>query len=179
MGDGDVKRRKPMRLPGFDYSQPGYYFVTVRVSGRTEWFGVVDNNAMVLNGWGRIVWECWRTLPVHHPGILLDEFIVMPDHMHGIVVIGDTFNAGAGPARPLPSADKRCHEILPVVMGSFKSAVSRSIRSSDGGGHFRWQRSYHDHVIRDGAELSRIREYIRDNPAEWASGRGHGEYDGL
>jgi putative transposase len=174
MGTGDIKRRKRIRLPGYDYSRVGHYFVTAHIHDHAPWFGRVVGGKMVMNGRGEIVLRCWNEIPGHFSGVQTDGFIVMPDHVHGILIIGD--NVGDGHARPLLADTDtvtgktwRCHEKLPVVMGSFKSAVTKRIHLSDGSGRFRWQRSYHDHIIRDDADLARIREYIGNNPVNWAS----------
>lgn len=174
MGDGDVQRRKRLRSAGHDYGRAGYYFVTVHIHDRAPWFGRVEEGKMVLSARGKIVSRCWNEIPGHFNGVQIDGFVVMPDHVHGILIVGD--NVGDGHARPLhadtdtaPGKTRRCHEKLPVVMGSFKSAVTKRIHLSDGSGRFRWQRSYYDHVIRDEAGLARIREYIRDNPLNWGN----------
>jgi putative transposase len=173
MGTGDIKHRKQVRLRGYDYSKPGYYFVTVCVPDRASWFGKVENGIMVMNDLGAIVEQQWRWLPQRYAYVSLDEYCVMPNHFHGILCINDltvgdgrdqNFRVGDGRDRPLLSKTKP----LPELMGAFKTTTSKMIHDA-GGDLFRWQRSYHDHIIRDDADLARIREYIGNNPVNWAS----------
>jgi putative transposase len=95
----------------------------------------------------RITSECWHRIPIHFPNVTLDLFVIMPNHIHGILLLSDV---GAGHARPVP-----------VIVGSFKSAVSRQL------GHPVWQRSYWERIIRNERELNEIRHYIDENPARW------------
>lgn len=97
-----ARRRKPLRLKGYDYSQAGFYFVTICAKDRKHLFGRILGERMEANTYGRIVEGSWRDIPNHYRGIELDEFILMPDHIHGIVVILDdipTVGAGSEPAR--------------------------------------------------------------------------------
>jgi REP element-mobilizing transposase RayT len=128
-----------------------------------------------INTYNEIINQCWREIPEHYPGVVIDESVVMPDHFHGIVIIPDMDDVaavGAGHARPLHtvvtghalSLRLRQHH-LPDIIGSFKSAVSKKIHES-GNTAFRWQRSYYDRIIRNEDELNRIRIYIRNNPLD-------------
>ena len=81
------RSRKLNRWPGYDYSQSGLYFITIVTHHRIEWFGRVVNGEMILNQYGRIARDCWLDLPNHYPNCKLDEFVIMPNHVHGIVVI--------------------------------------------------------------------------------------------
>src|SRR3989344_8306662 len=83
------RNRKLNRWPGYDYSQSGLYFITIITKNRIEWFGRVDNGEMVLNQYGRIVRDCWLDLPNHYSNCQLDEFVIMPNHVHGIIIIAD------------------------------------------------------------------------------------------
>ncbi|MFA5346182.1 MAG: transposase [Candidatus Omnitrophota bacterium] len=168
-----MDQRKPNRLKNYDYSQNGYYFVTICIHSRREWFGKINNGVMELNETGHIVLACWNDLPNHYRNIELDEFIVMPNHAHGIVVIG---NVGNG-LKPFPTdgiqiyADEmknpRYHG-LPEIMRGFKTFSSRRVNETiKTGNKFHWQKSFYDHVIRDEMSLGRIREYIRNNPKQW------------
>jgi len=117
-----------IRLAGYDYSRVGAYFVTLCAVDRKCLFGEIVAGEMRLNQIGTLVASCWGEIPKHFPNVTLDEFVVMPNHLHGILLLGD---AVAGHARPLP-----------VIVGSFKSAVSRLA------GFPVWQRSYWDRIIR-------------------------------
>ena len=158
--------RKPNRLKGHDYSQNGYYyFVTICVKDRVDCFGAVKNGKMVVNTNGKIVSDCWDDLPTHYPHVELDEFIVMPNHVHAIifmtdrkVVVGDGF-------KPSPTTSKTSHG-LPEIIRGFKTFSSRKINTTTDI-RFQWQRSYYDSIIRGNESLERIREYIVNNPSQW------------
>jgi REP element-mobilizing transposase RayT len=149
-----MRQRTPNRLPGHDYSCPGAYFVTINVRNRDNVFGEISNGLMVLNEWGIIAEKQWLEIPSHFNNCRLDEFIVMPDHFHGITII----TAGA---RPL----QRQYQLLPIIIGSYKSSVSKKIHQT-GKTDFRWQRSFWDRIIRDEQELNLIRRYIIQNPVK-------------
>ena len=130
------------RLPTCDYGSPGQYFVTLCTRGRACLFGEIIEGIMRLSPEGHITETAWRNLPTHHPHLALDAFVIMPNHLHGILL----FNA-AGAA-------------LGTVIGGFKSEVSRLLDRA------LWQR-YYDHVIRSKEGLDRIRSYIARNPSRW------------
>ena len=175
-----MRERKPNRMSRFDYSSRGAYFITMNVKHRAEWFGRVFEGCMVLNADGLIAHRCWAEIPEHFPGVKVDAFVVMPDHVHGIIIIDDApfpgdgrdFLVGARHAWPLPKISPgpyysaHNHAIIPVAVGSYKSAVSKSVHRF-GSASFQWQRSYHDTVIRDHHALHGIRRYIRENAARW------------
>lgn len=142
-GPDDVRmpRRRRNRIDGFDYAAHGAYFVTVCVAGRRSLLGAMEGDGVLLSPLGAIALECLRAVPNHHDGVKVDEHIVMPDHVHAIVVL-----VGAGPT-------------LATIVGTFKAAVTRRSGERDF-----WQRGFHDHVVRDEDDLRRLREYIRTNP---------------
>ena len=160
-----------MRLRERDYSRPGYYFITIKCDHRDPGFGQITHGEMNLNYFGTIADQCWKTLPDHFPDCALDEFIIMPDHVHGIIelknetgVSGDaneTGESGVG-NRHACSLQYRQYQRIPVIIGAFKSASARLIHGS-GYPEFKWQKSYYDRILRRN-ELPRIREYIRNNP---------------
>ncbi len=156
--------RKPLRLKSFDYSTDGAYFATICTANREHFFGEIRDKKMVPNACGKITQKCWREIPDHFPHVRIDEFVVMPNHVHGIVWIeNENVTVGGGHARPLRSRKK---SNLSTIIGSFKSAVSKQtheINTTD----FAWQKSFHDRIIRDDEELNRIREYIFLNPENW------------
>lgn len=152
-------RRKPTRLPAFDYRLPGPYFVTICTHRREHWFGEIIRNDMHLNGAGEMVAAIWESIPERFPAAIVDTFVVMPDHVHGVI----WFNAHQENANPS----------LGDVMKGFKTGTTngyiRGVRTSDWlpfDGHL-WQRNYHEHVVRNDADMDRIREYIINNPANW------------
>jgi putative transposase len=138
--------RKSPRLRHYDYAQAGAYFVTACAFGRQCLFGQVASEEMQLNELGRIVREHWLRIPFHWTGVELDSFIVMPNHLHGIVGLT---RAGQGPP-------------LHTLIGAFKAGVSREM------GRSVWQRTFHDRVIRSEPELQALRQYVADNPLRWA-----------
>jgi REP element-mobilizing transposase RayT len=164
--DPDRHHRRSIRLKGYDYEQPGAYFVTVCAQNRESLFGdIVDANAR-LNSWGSIVQACWEDLPRHYPHVQLDAFVVMPNHVHGIVMIMNEANVGAG-FKPAPTTGRR-HGI-PEIVRAFKTFSSRRINESRCTPAVPvWQRNYFEHVIRSETDLHQIREYITTNPAKWA-----------
>ena len=169
-----LRRRRLLRLRSYDYSAPGAYFFTIVTRQRKLLFGDAEAGAMQLNAAGLIVQSLWEDLPTHYSRIRLDEFIVMPNHVHGIIVIRAV---GAIHELPLPrNSDalrlSRRRMLLPRVIGRFKMTSARSINAlRAGAGLALWQRNYYEHVIRTEAAFDRIREYIRDNPTRWAYDR--------
>lgn len=161
--------RKPNRLKDYDYSQNGYYFVTICIKNREWVLGDIDNGKMILNEYGKIAEKCWLDLPNHYKNCFLDEFIIMPDHMHGIVIIE---NVGNG-FKPFPTHDDPKPTIknhgLSEIMRGFKTFSSKNINIQNHEKIFAWQKSFHDHIIRNEKSLSNIREYIRNNPVKWES----------
>ena len=160
--------RKELRLKEYDYSQPGAYFVTICTKDRLNLFGEIVNEQMHLSAAGQIARRCWDELPDHFGSIELDQFVVMPNHIHGIIIILDG-PVGATHASPQREERKeRKRNTLGDMVGSFKSAVTKRINEINGtpGAPF-WQRGYYDHIIRDDRSLTRIREYILNNPLRW------------
>ena len=165
--------RRSMRLRGYDYSQAGAYFVTICVQHHQCLFGDVVNAEMDWNDLGMIANECWQASREHFPFVELDQYVVMPNHMHGIVVI-TTPSASVGathaslpmhqpPNGPQPGS-------LGAIIGSYKSAVSKRINElRDSRGAPIWQRNYYDHIIRNEREWDAIAKYIYENPARWNS----------
>ncbi len=108
--DPDKHHRRSIRLKGYDYSQPGAYFVTVCTQDSAFLFGEVVNGVMVLSGWGRVVVACWRGIPEHFPNVELDASVVMPNHMHGIIIINAN-DVGAGSPRPVLFPRRTRHQV--------------------------------------------------------------------
>ena len=169
--------RRSIRLRGYDYSRAGAYFLTICVQNRECLFGEVVNGAMVSNGYGRVVQDEWHRTAQMRPNVNLDAFVVMPNHIHGILVI-TTKNDGDGTPRrgttrraPTPTVErfgKPTSNTVPTIVRGFKAAVTTRInRLRDTHGARVWQRNYYEHVIRDDEALRRIRQYIADNPARW------------
>lgn len=150
-------RRSP-RLASFDYSQPGLYFVTVCTWGRELLLGEVVAGEMHVSQAGHAALEAWEALPLRFPALDLDAFVVMPNHVHGILVLG------ANPDQPPDIAPPS----LAAVMRAFKSLSAIQANRALGRTNLPfWQRSYHDRIIRTPRELALIRQYIAHNPARW------------
>ena len=125
-------------------------------------FGEVKAGAMILNDYGQIAGKQWIWLPEQYPYVELDEFVVMPNHFHGILsIVGNGRGVGNGRDRSLQKIKS-----LSELMGAFKTTSSKFIHKS-GLSEFQWQKSFHDHIIRDDEDLSRVREYIVNNPLKW------------
>lgn len=181
----DRSRRRSLRLRDYDYTQAGAYFVTVCTQDRACLFGEVVDGEMRLNEAGEMVSAEWNALVGRFPGVELDGFAVMPNHIHAIVVL---VGAGLVPARTCAGDERGDHEGRPYgdgrppptlggVMGAFKSittvSYTRGVKQSAWPG-FRgrlWQRNYYEHIIRDEASAHAIREYIANNPLQWALDR--------
>ncbi|MBK8581119.1 MAG: hypothetical protein IPL86_04550 [Flavobacteriales bacterium] len=189
--------RRSIRLKGYDYTLAGAYYVTVCTEGRLHQFGEVKDDEMVVNAFGAVVQRCWDAIPEHMPMAVLDEFIVMPNHVHGILVITDrqavSPPVGAGNFPPLPGVKPEPADPTPEdpdmprkrpiavmvknslghIMQTFKAAVSRQVYK-DGllpRGTPVSQRNYYEHIIRNDAEWMRIADYIHDNPTNWKGDR--------
>jgi len=168
--DPEKHHRRSVRLKGYDYAQVGAYFVTICTYQRECLFGEVVEGEMRVNSHGAIVQRCWSDLPRHYPYVELDAFAVMPNHVHGIVVLTGfpiLANVGAG-LRPAPTSASRPHPLSEIVR-AFKSFSSRHVnRLRNTPGLPLWQRNYYEHVIRDEQELHTLRQYVADNPLQWA-----------
>ena len=160
----DIHHRRSVRLKGFDYTQPGAYFVTMVCRDR-ELLLESDVSAGIVR-------SVWNSLPRRFPSVELDEFIVMPNHVHGIIVITDnkaTASVGAIHELPLQNNWKqRWIMTLPKVIGYLKmNTAKRSNQLNQRSGQPLWQRNYYEHIIRTEDELNCIRQYILNNPFTW------------
>ena len=173
-----------MRLSGYDYAEAGAYFITTNTRHRLPILGGLRNDGVHLTPAGRIVLSVWRGLPKHYSHVTLDEFVVMPDHIHGILFLDPPplaavglGSVGAGldmpplaaaglrPAAPEGNSDEgRSLPGLPEIVRALKSFSARAINQTrNTPGAAVWQRGYHERVIRSDEELARIREYIITN----------------
>lgn len=147
-------RVESTRLKGYDYSSPGAYFITIVTKNRKCYFGDVENGKMILNEFGKIVNNYWKQIPKHFSYVILDEYIVMPNHIHGILIL-DEFK----------TVKKR--QPVGVIINQFKRIYTITIRLVEV--NFGWHPRFHDHIIRSEKDLNRIRQYIIDNPKKWKS----------
>ncbi len=154
---------------GYDYAQAGAYFVTIVVQGRACLFGEVVDGEVHLNDTGRLVSACWQWLESQYPFVELYEFVVMPNHLHGIIVISDGTRRGGSRTAPT-GADSPAIKRKPLgrLIGAFKTVSTKRFNREHGlSGTPLWQRDYFEHVIRSEESLAKIRRYIHDNPARW------------
>ncbi|OIR25181.1 transposase [Bathymodiolus thermophilus thioautotrophic gill symbiont] len=152
-----MKQRKANRLKNYDYSQNNYYYITTCTYKMHEYFGQVSNEIMTINKVGEIVEECWLGLSSHYQNCILDEYVVMPNHFHGIVIINNEREGGGCKPR---------HGLSEIMRG-FKTFSSKRINEEDALVKFRWQKSFYDRVIRSQKELDNARLYIANNPLKW------------
>jgi len=163
----DIHHRRSIRLKGFDYAQAGAYFVTICSWDRECILGNIVDGQVHLNQHGEIVKSEWLKTGDIRSSILLDEFIIMPNHIHGILVI----NNSRGTLRRAPMYERFGNPVsnsLSTIVRLFKSTTTKqmnALRSTQG--RPVWQRNYYEHIIRDDEELNRIREYIMNNPLQW------------
>ena len=159
----DKRVRRLLRLKNFDYSSPGAYFVTLCSYHREQLFGQVVNEEMKLNETGDMVKSVWYDLPKHYSNIELDQFVIMPNHVHGIIAFCDSVGAGLKPA---PTTLQ--NHGLPEIVRALKTFSSRNINLFlKTPNRPIWQRGYYEHVIRDEESLNKIRNYIIQNPLSW------------
>jgi putative transposase len=159
-----MKDRKPNRLKDYDYSQGGCYFVTICTKDRTDHFGEIENGDMILNEYGKIAFNNWELISNHFEHLHLDAFVIMPNHVHGIIVITDN-PVGVAYMRPLQKIDKT-KMLLSKIIQQYKSSVKRDI-CKQFHKSFIWQRSFYDRIIRNEKEFYNIQEYIQNNPMQW------------
>ena len=194
-----LHHRRSIRLPGYDYSQPGAYFITICVEDHQCLLSEVIGGAVHLTPTGRIAQQEWERLSVRFAGIRLDAYIIMPNHIHGIIILEDsaapdTRGTGAklhdhdsdlpdpsrAPSREQASREQASGEqfgkpipgSIPTIVRSYKSDVTQwanRMRRTPGAPF--WQRNYYEHIIRDQAELECVRDYINDNPEKWERDR--------
>jgi putative transposase len=177
----NIHHRRSIRLQGYDYTQVGAYFVTICTYQRQRLFGEIVDGEMNLNLCGQVVVSRWQNIPRHFPCVKLDEFVLMPDHLHGIIVIGegegiafpdggsldlDSFQGNAMPLRRTET------DSLGAIVQNFKSVSTRKTNQINrSAGTPVWHRNYHERIIRDEMALKNIRRYIAANPLKWEGDR--------
>jgi REP-associated tyrosine transposase len=153
-------RRKLIRLDGFDYSMPWWYYITICTKGMKCWFGNVKKGEMKRNKLGEQVNSIWSKISEHYPSVETDYYVIMPNHFHGIIIL----NNSVGTRHALSLQNKEHN--LGNVVGSFKSALCKWAHQN-GFPSFQWQSRFYDHIIRNEKDLDRIRIYIKYNPLMW------------
>ena len=159
--DPQKHHRRSIRLPGFDYTQDGLYFVTLATQERACLF---DDPIMYT-----LAETLWQQIPRHFPFVSLDAWVLMPNHLHGILLL-----AGRPEGRGDRSNSKLAPGSLGAIIGNYKSVTTRRLNQIAGlEGRTVWQRNYYERVIRSETELAAIRKYIEQNPAHWALDEHH------
>lgn len=160
-----------MRLKGYDYNQTGAYFITNCTQDRECLFGEVVDGEMRLNETGMLVLSAWGDLPQRFTNVYLDKAVIMPNHVHGIIIVGAPLAApvsdvpiNKGAASSAPTLGNIMRAFKSISAGAVNRLLNRSVRPL-------WQRNYYEHIIRNEVSLTRIRQYILDNPAQWALDR--------
>ena len=149
----ELSKRKSTRLKEFDYSQFGYYFVTICIKDRKDFFSKIENSSIVLSKFGNIIDEMLINFHSYY-NVEIDYYVIMPDHIHLIII--------------LDKDESKNNYSLSDVIGKFKSFSSKQIRKIlQGEEKFEWQKSFYDRIIRNEKELYQIRKYIQENPLRW------------
>jgi len=176
--------RRSIRLDRRDYSFPGTYFVTICAHERHSIFGRITSGKIIPSALGWLVRECWVAIPLHFVQVTLHEFVVMPDHLHGLMaIVRKVFKPPAITAarpRPLVGAQHRCAlppgdssqaavtpRSIGAIVRSFKSIVAKRAHDELAWKGPVWQRNYFERVLRDGKEFSDASRYIAENPKKW------------
>lgn len=175
----ELHHRRSIRLKGYDYSQSGLYFITICVQGRNCLFGKIINDEMVLNNAGKIIDDWWQKIPEKFPDIVLDEYIIMPNHFHAII---ENVGADLGVRQsPLDMNEPAQTQGSAPMDGTFLYSIVQWFKTMTTNEYIRnvrelgwepfdkkvWQRNYHEHIIRDQQSYLKISEYISTNPLRW------------
>ena len=167
--DPALPRRRSLRLQAYDYAKAGAYFITIVTQDRRCLFGEIAAGEVRLNEVGRLVADTWQWLETRYPSVLMDEYVVMPNHIHGIIVMTGE-GGGTGDSRIAPTQGRRGvgRKALGNLIGAFKTVAAKRLNLARGTpGRRLWQRNYYEHVVRGEEDMDRIRAYIRDNPLQW------------
>lgn len=181
-----LHNRQSIRLQGYDYSRPGFYFITICVQNMRHVFGKVVDGKMILNKYGQIAWDEWFKTVTIRNNVRLDEFVVMPNHIHGIIeIISPPITPFVQANRDSPPRidanndnsmyrakfESPSYNIGAIIRGYKSSATKQINLLRKTPGTKLWQRNYYDHIIRNEESLYHIREYIKYNPINWNSDR--------
>ncbi len=168
------KDKKQYRYKNYDYSNNGFYFVTICTKNRGMFFGEIKNGKMKLSNTGIIAEKFWQQIHNHFSFVNLHEFVIMPNHIHGIIEINnDLVGTGHCPVQNNASKFSAVSpKSLSTIIGSYKSIVTKTINLKNRAvpcsyGDFGWQPRFHDRIIRDEKELDGASQYIINNPSKW------------
>jgi REP element-mobilizing transposase RayT len=177
----EIHHRRSIRLKGYDYTQPGAYFVTFCAYQRQHLFGEVVDGNMVLNESGKIARDEWFKTAELRPYVKLydDEFVIMPNHGHGIIWIEDDLVGARRRRAPTETTEKFGKPVkgsIPTIVRAYKSAVTYAVNKLENQlGAVLWQRNYYEHIIRNDRELHNIARYIQFNPLNWQLDRDNAQ----
>jgi len=161
--------RRSMRLQGYDYRQSGAYFVTICTYQRQNRFGTVTDGNMVLSQWGEIVNDEWRRTATVRANVELDAYVIMPNHLHGVILIVEDTRANKSANEYQNANLQNTAGSLGQIIGHFKSIATKRIRSVAATREAPvWQRGFYEHIIRNQESLNEIRAYIISNPGRWS-----------
>lgn len=165
-----MRTRKSNRLKPFNYSNAGWYYVTICTKSRKHHFGKIQEDKMNLNQTGKIADEYWNKIEILHKNVELDYYVIMPNHIHGIIINNyNVVDANLASTTTIASTtDDRTKMELSKLIQQFKRAVTLKIKSINPDSTFKWQRSFYDRIIRNERELYNIRKYIQLNPFKWS-----------
>ena len=171
----DKPNRRTTRLKYYDYSQAGWYFITICTKNKIPSLGRIDKDTTALSDVGSAAQRMWAEIPDHYTNVGIDEFVIMPNHVHGIVVIAPvgTRLVVSGPSKKTPEEESLCSTFsrpiggsLSVIIQQYKAGV-KLWGNEHGLTHFQWQPRFYEHVIRNENDLDEIRNYIVNNPMKW------------
>jgi len=162
-------RTKTLRIQSWDYRWNGVYFITICTKGKAHYFGEINDDEMYLSPVGVIADVLWHEIKHHTQNVELDVFVVMPNHIHGILMINnsvETLHATSLPKTPKTMSDisPKANSISSIIR-SYKSAVTKHAHRL--GYEFEWQARFYDHIIRNEASLNQIQQYVINNPKSW------------
>ncbi|HET9588325.1 MAG TPA: transposase [Anaerolineales bacterium] len=170
--DPQKRHRRSIRLKNYDYASQGAYYVTIVVQGRQCLFGEIIEGEMHLSKHGEIVQNWWNEIPMHFPNVKLGAFVIMPNHVHGIILITDERRGEviSPPNNPYPPL---LRPALGQIVAYFKYQSTKEINSIENTGTIAkvWQRNYYEHIIRNERDLQQKTDYILNNPSRWEDDR--------
>ena len=162
---------KSNRLQNYDYSSNWGYFITICTKNRENYFGEIIDGKIILNDFWKIAEKFWLEIPKHFPFVVLDEFVIMPNHIHGIIIIDKQIIVETRQCLVSTERNNRFQNqwkwSISSIIWSFKSICTKTINKSQNKIFFAWQANYYDRIIRNEDELQRIRKYIIENPLKW------------
>jgi putative transposase len=165
--DPKIHHRRSIRLKGYDYSEAGAYFVTIVTLGRVASFGEVVNGEMRLNRNGEVVQKWWDNIPQHFQNVETGVFVIMPNHVHGIIIIGEK-RRGTVPVPQGGGTPPLREPTLGQIVAYFKYKSTKEINALNNGPVMKlWQRNFYEHIIRNQHDLEQTWLYIESNPAQW------------